>query len=146
MWEAGPEGINTKERKNPQKMKKSYHILSRINEITTPWAELSPETKLGGVSLAEFKTAVAACAQKREALKSLQSTIHATVCERMAADEAARKLIRKVVAGVIADPTMGADSPFYRALKYVPDSERASQLRKAPAVASKAAGSSPSTN
>ena len=40
-------------------MKKSYRILDRINEITTPWANLSPEAKLGGVTLSEFKTAVA---------------------------------------------------------------------------------------
>ncbi len=53
----------------------------------------------------------------------------------MAADKAAQKLIRRVVAGVIADPLLGPDSALYRAMKYVPDSERATgSTTKAPAT------------
>jgi len=126
-------------------MKKSRNIIARINEITTPWADHAPESKLGGLSLAEFKTAVAACIETRQEIKSLNSSISATMVERSGADNNAAKLIRRVVAGVIADPSLGSDSPLYRAMKYVPDSERASKQSKPAATESTVAASSPST-
>ena len=126
-------------------MKKAFEVIVRINEITTPWADHAPESKLGGLSLAEFKTAVAACTEKRQEIKSLNSSISAAISERTAADKAAFKLIRRVVAGVIADPTLGSDSPLYRAMKYVPDSERATSQPKQRATQAAATASSPST-
>jgi len=128
-------------------MKKSYDIAVRINEIITPWADLAPESKLGGFTLNEFKTAVAASLDKRQEIKALKAGISAAVAERSAADTTSLKSIRRVVAGVIADPSLGSDSPLYRAMKYVTDSERASaQSKQTPAaVAGAAAASSPST-
>jgi len=107
-------------------MKKANMVVDRINQIATPWSELGPELKLGGVTLSEFKTAVAACADKRQELATLKARINAAVSERLAADLAARKLMRRVVAGVVADPTLGSESAIYRAMKFVPDNERGS--------------------
>jgi len=129
-------------------MKKSRDLTARINEIITPWAELAPESKLGGMTLAEFKTTAAASIDKRQEIKTLKSSINAAVAERFAADKIVTKSMRRVVAGVIADPTLGSDSSLYRAMKYVPDSERASNQVKQAATATKAptvAASSPST-
>ena len=128
-------------------MKKSRDLTARINEIITPWAELAPESKLGGMTLAEFKTTAAASIDKRQEIKTLKSSINAAVAERFAADKIVTKSMRRVVAGVIADPSLGSDSPLYRAMKYVTDSERASaQSKQTPAaVAGAAAASSPST-
>ena len=130
-------------------MKKKTTIVEKINEITTPWGEMAPESKFGGVSLAEFKTAVAACADKRQELKMLKANISAAVNSRFAADAAAKKLIRRVVAGVVADPTLGADSDLYRAMNYVPASQRAArktqQTTSAAAAPAVVTASSPST-
>jgi hypothetical protein len=126
-------------------MKKTYNIADRINEILVPWETVSPDVKLAGMTLLEFKTVVADCATNREALEALRVSIHAAVSARMAADKTARKLIKRVVAGVIADGTLGPDSALYRAMKYVPDSEKATGLIKKPVVSTTAGSSSPST-
>ena len=79
----------------------------------------------------------------------LKSKVSAAVNSKFAADQAAKKLIRRVVAGVVADPTLGADSDLYRAMNYVPTSQRASVKSKqnTPAAEAPAAvsASSPST-
>lgn len=127
-------------------MKKSYLVPERINQIATPWGEVAPESKLGGITLAEFKTAVAACADKRQEIITLKAKINAAVSDRIAADAAARKLMRRVVAGVVADPTLGSESALYRAMKYVPDNERSSsQSKQGNTAVSTAAATTPSS-
>ena len=113
-------------------MNKSYLITNRITEIDGAWTDVAPEIKLAGMTEAEFKTAVAPCTSTRETLESMSTTIRATIADRNAADLAARKLIKRVVAAVVADPTLGPDSPLYRAMRYVPDAERSNgTVRKA---------------
>jgi hypothetical protein len=107
-------------------MKKSRQAPARINDIAVPWETLAAQTQLGGLTLSEFRTMVAECTETREQLAALWAGISAMISRRNAADETARKLIRRVVAGVIAEPSLGADSALYRAMKYIPDNERAS--------------------
>ena len=121
---------------------KQFH--AKLDNLLAAWAEFAPESKFAGMSLAEFKTAIARSIDSRSQLDSLRLQIKGILAERSAGDESARLLFTRVIGGVIADGAYGPDSGLYRALNYVPRSERASGLTQKTASASTASVTHPS--
>ena len=131
---------------------------AKLTNMLAAWSEFAPESKFAGMSLAEFKTAVARSIDSRSQLEALRLQIKGILADRSAGDAESRLLFARVVGGVIADGAYGSDSTLYRALDYIPRSERARSRTKkldsptavaasatAPTTAASAVASTPST-
>ena len=105
----------------------------RIAIFTAAWREIAPEASFAQMTLAEFETQTASLAQSTLRLQSLAAQTSAEVKTRAEADAAAREAMRIVANAVRGNPAYGEDSALYRAMGFVPLSERQSGLtRKAP--------------
>ncbi len=107
-------------------------ILARARDFLATWRNLAPTAKFGGTSADELEL------KMREAERIRQEILSAEVhlsglrlkrdqCERALADE----LIR-LAFGVRGHPEYGSDSPFYRALGFIPKSENRSGRPRKP--------------
>ena len=88
------------------------------------WEAVAPGVSLGGMTLEEFKAATAPVVAERANLKRLRGDVSGSIARRNIADQEAKKVINRVIAGVKASPNFGPDSDLYRQLGYVPDIER----------------------
>ena len=102
----------------------------KLTNLLATWSTFAPETKLAGMSLAEFKTAMAGSVETREQLDNLRLKIKGLIAERSVCDKAGSVIVARIVAGVLADADLGPNSGFYRALNYIPKDERASGLTR----------------
>jgi hypothetical protein len=106
----------------------------RVGIFTAAWREIAPEASFAGMTLAEFETQTAPLTQSIQRLQSLDAQYAAELKARAEADAAAREAMRIVVNAVRGNPAYGEDSALYRAMGFVPLSERQSGLtRKATA-------------
>ena len=127
-------------RPNPQAAPKkparsSPHMLQRLEAVLDAWAEIAPGSPLANMSLEEFKAAVAPSQETREALRLAKANYSAGIAARYAADEATSQLIRRVINCVKGDDEFGDDCPLYRALGYIPATERRTGRGRAAASA-----------
>lgn len=102
----------------------------RIGIFTAAWREIVPEGNFAGMTLAEFETKVAPLAASTLKLKALDVQYAAELKTRDEADAAARETLRIIAHAVRGDPAHGEDSPLYRAMGFVPLSERQSGLTR----------------
>lgn len=82
------------------------------------------------MTLAEFETQTAPLAQSIQRLQALDAQYAAELKARDEADTAARETLRIVVNAVRGDPAYGEDSRLYRAMGFVPLSQRQSGLTR----------------
>ena len=104
----------------------SSSIVTRIASLTTPWADMAPENKFSGMTLAEFKTSVAPSLDIRQAVASLRAQLKAQIGAQRDADKTSRMLCSRVVSAVKGDQTLGPNSTLYRAMGFIPTDERKS--------------------
>ena len=71
-----------------------------------------------------LKAATEPVVAERAKLKRLRGDVSGAIARRNTADQVAKKIINRVIAGVKASPNFGPDSDLYRQLGYVPDIER----------------------
>jgi hypothetical protein len=102
----------------------------RIGIFTAAWREIAPEGNFAGMTLAEFETKTVALAQSVQRLQALDAQYAAELKTRDEADAAAREVMRIVANSVRGDPAYGEDSALYRAMGFVPMSERQSGLTR----------------
>ena len=102
------------------------------------WNEYAPTETLGGLTLAQFQTEVQKPNAVRARLKAAQAQVRGITLERTKADELLNEQFVRIANSVRGNPEYGVDSPFYRALGFVPKSERKRPRRRstqAPATA-----------
>ena len=102
----------------------------KLAKLINAWETLRPAKGFGGMTLAEFKTAVQPSFAKRTAITQLQATLTALLDQRDDADGDSAGAMQLVVNGVKADPAEGEDGELYEAMGYVRKSERKSGLTK----------------
>lgn len=102
----------------------------RVAIFTAAWREIAPEGSFAGMTLAEFESNTAALAESQTALQALEAQTSAAIRARDEAESTVRRVIRQVGHAVRGDPAHGEDSPLYRAMGYVPESERQSGLTR----------------
>lgn len=102
----------------------------KMQKILTAWKTLAISKSFGGMTFAEYSAMVSNCMTPRTRLEELEDEMMQEQANRDAADELAMARILLVVAGVIADPTEGANSALYEAMGYVRKSERKSGLTR----------------
>jgi hypothetical protein len=102
----------------------------KAEDIRLVWKEQAPEAVFAGKPLAELEAALAALQESTEDLKIRDQARSAAVKMRDDKLKALATLLRTVVKGVQGHPEYGEDSPLYRAMGFVPLSERSSGLTR----------------
>jgi hypothetical protein len=105
-------------------------------DIRLVWKEQAPAALFAGKTLAELETAIAAVDGANEDLKIKEQARSAAVKMRDEKVKSLAELLRTVVRGVQGHPDHGEDSPLYRAMGFVPFSERRSGLTRRSTAAS----------
>ncbi|MDP3850920.1 MAG: hypothetical protein Q8Q59_10480 [Luteolibacter sp.] len=114
----------------------------RVGIFTAAWREIAPEASFAGMTLAEFETTTAPLMQSAQRLQALDAKYAAELKARAEAEVAARESMRLVANAVRGNPAYGEDGQLYRAMGYVPLSQRQSGLTRkgsAPAAAGETA-------
>jgi hypothetical protein len=102
----------------------------RVGIFTAAWREIAPEASFAGMTLAEFETKTAPFAQSTARLLALDVQYAAELKARDETEAAAKETMRIVANSVRGDPAHGEDSRLYRAMGFVPLSERQSGLTR----------------
>lgn len=104
----------------------------KAEDIRLVWKEQAPEAVFAGKTLAELEASLADVQQSNEDLKIKDQARSAAVKTRDDKLATLTALLRTVVRGVQGHPEYGEDSPLYRAMGFVPFSERKSGLTRRP--------------
>lgn len=106
----------------------------RIEIFRTAWREIASESTFAGMSLAQFEARVAPVKEVASKLEALATQRAAAQTEQLQIENDAKLALSLVINAVRGDPAHGEDSRLYRALGFVPKSERRSGLtRRGPA-------------
>jgi len=105
-------------------------IEEKIERMLNAWRTLAPEKSFGGMTFEQFESHAAPALQVRQHIENLDNQRAQASAERERADEAFEAKAKLVVAGVLADPTLGDDSALYEAFGYTRKSERKSGLHR----------------
>jgi hypothetical protein len=105
-------------------------ITDRITRFEQAWEKLADTTSFGGMTLSEFTEIVKPSFDERANIQVLEAQRSAAIRRRDDADELAREKMDLVVNAVRGNPDFGPDSPLYRALGFIPKSERRSGLTR----------------
>jgi hypothetical protein len=102
----------------------------RTDLFLAAWQEYAPTETLGGLTLAQFQTEVQKPNAVRARLKAAQAQVRGITLERAKVDELLNEQFVRIANSVRGNPEYGVDSPFYRALGFVPKSERKRPRRR----------------
>lgn len=105
-------------------------IEEKIERMLNAWRTLAPDKTFGGMTLTQFESVAAPSLGARRKIEELDNQRAQQIAERDAADDAFNDKAQLVVAGVLADPTEGSDSPLYGAFGYTRKSEIKSGLTR----------------
>ncbi|MDQ6789002.1 MAG: hypothetical protein M3033_19535 [Acidobacteriota bacterium] len=105
-------------------------VEEKMLTILNAWKTLAPDKTFGGMTAAQFETQVNKSRAPRTRLGELDDEIKQQQAIRESEDETTMGKVQLVVAGVLADPTEGADSALYEAMGYIRKSDRQSGLTR----------------
>lgn len=105
-------------------------IVTRIASLDIAWGDLAPEANFADMTHSEFKAATLVSLETRAQVTSFKLQLKAAVGAQRAADQLTQELCTRVVSGVKASGSYGSDSSLYRAMGFIPKSERKSRTRK----------------
>jgi hypothetical protein len=91
---------------------------------------LAPTKSFGGLTLADFEAQVENSLAPRVRLRELNDQAMQQMAMRDDEDSATMEKILLVVAGIVADPTEGANSALYEACGYIRKDNRKSGLTR----------------
>jgi hypothetical protein len=102
----------------------------KMERILNAWETLAPSKTFGGMTLQQFQAAAQPAQAARERVDEIEDQRTQAITAREQADDAFFAKAQLVVAGVLADPTEGADSALYEAMGYTRKSDRKSGLTR----------------
>jgi len=102
----------------------------KAEDFRIAWKQQAPEAAFGGKTLADFEADIAALDSAVEEFDIATSNRSAALRARDGKKEELKRSLRSIMRGVQADPAHGENSPLYRAMGYVPLSERRSGLTR----------------
>ena len=114
--------------------------MQRIEKVQQAWEMLSPGHEFAGMTLGGFQQAIAASRQVRERICQLESVMSGLIQERAVADARSHALATQVIHAVLAMPDTSERDRLYRAMGFIPGSERASGLTRRKKNASRTGG------
>ena len=102
----------------------------KAEDIHRAWKEQAPEALFAGKTVADFETSIVALQESAEEVAKLEAARMAALKVRDEKLAALTQLSNLVVFGVQGHADYGPDSPLYRAMGYIPSSERKSGLTR----------------
>ena len=108
----------------------STEITSRRERIRTAWSELAPAETFAGLALNEFVADTVDSVTLREEIDATRAKLAGLYLQREQADAENRNTMQLVINSVRGNPAFGEDSALYRAMGFVPKSERDSGLTR----------------
>jgi hypothetical protein len=105
-------------RKNPGR------VLKRMEKILSAWELEAAGDSFYGMTLKEFQETVQPALEVRERLQALERETLALIQQRAMLDEKCNELASGVVFAVRAHSKHGPNSPLYRMMGYVRDSDK----------------------
>jgi hypothetical protein len=102
----------------------------KAEDISLVWKEQAPEAVFAGKPLVDLEAALAGLQESNKDLKIRDQARSAAVKTRDDKLKSLATLLRNLVKGVQSHPEYGEDSPLYRAMGFVPFSERRSGLTR----------------
>lgn len=102
----------------------------KMLKILNAWKTLAPAKSFGGLTLADFEAQVENSLAPRVRLRELNDQAMQQMAMRDDEDSATMEKILLVVAGIVADPTEGANSALYEACGYIRKDNRKSGLTR----------------
>ena len=100
-----------------------HHILDRTVNFLTCWTTQAADATFAGIQPADLAAETALAQKAREEVLAAEAALRALRHTRNQADRRLAAVLRRFANGVCAHPDYGSNSPFYRALGFVPDSE-----------------------
>jgi hypothetical protein len=122
--------VATKQKPEMATKRKYPPTADRVGIFQAAWREIAAEASFAGMTLAEFETKTAPLAQSVAKLQALDAQYAAELKARDEAETAAKEVLRMAAHGVRGNPEYGEDSQLYRAMGFVPLSERQSGLTR----------------
>jgi hypothetical protein len=105
-------------RKNPGR------VLKRMEKILSAWQLEGAEDSFYGMTLKEFQETVQPALEVRERLQALETEALALIQRRALLDEKCNEIASGVVFAVRSHSNHGPNSPLYRMMGYVLDSDK----------------------
>jgi len=109
-------------------------VAGKITRATEGWEEHTEDAKFAEMTLDQFKAKVKPSLDCREKIARLRRQLETAIKKRQECDAASTDICIKVVNALRGDIEYGEDSALYKALGYVPKSERKSGLRRMAAL------------
>jgi hypothetical protein len=110
--------------------KNPTRIVRKVEEVSTAWERIAPAVEFAGMSLADFREAVAESFTIRTKAAELEAELSANIARRALADENTNAKLKFVVNSVKGHPAYGENSDLYRAMGYVTAADRATGLTR----------------
>jgi hypothetical protein len=104
--------------------------MEKLERVLTAWQTISNDKRFGGMSVNDFESFVNASRNSRVLINTIEDQKTEALAQRESNDEIGLGKLELVVAGVLADPTEGANSALYEAMGYVKKSDRKSGLTR----------------
>ena len=111
---------------------RNRHILARANDFLATWKQLAPDAKFGHTPVDELERKVRNAEQIRQEILSAEVRLSGLRLKRDQTERALADELIRLANGVRGNPDFGRDSPFYRALGFVPKSENRSGRPRKP--------------
>ncbi|GAA5483678.1 hypothetical protein [Haloferula sargassicola] len=112
---------------------KRYTVNTAIqarDEFIRAWKQHAPEVSFGDMTVDQFAESTSAMLDVRDRIADARSIVKGLIRERDHVDAEFRKRMQQVVRFIQGADAFGEDSALYRALGYVPKSERSSGLTR----------------
>ncbi len=104
----------------------------KAEDFRLAWKELAPDATFAGKTLAEFEAALVPLQDALVELRTMTVKRSAALKVRNQEESSLKDLLILITHSVRSDPAHGEDSPLYRAMGFVPKSERSSGLIRPP--------------
>jgi hypothetical protein len=101
---------------------------SFLRDVVSAWTALAPTAKFAGLTPAQFQAKVEPSFTVRTQIASLEQQLKALRHARKSADRVSNNEVLKIISCVRSASEFGEDSALYKAMGYVPKSERKSGL------------------
>ena len=92
--------------------------IEKLGRITAAWATLAPSKSFGGMTLQEFRDAIAPSFEIRDRVTHLEADLVDAKRDRATADHTSMNKAQLVINSVISHPEHGPDSDLYEAMGY----------------------------
>ncbi|MCU0238069.1 MAG: hypothetical protein MUC29_01395 [Pyrinomonadaceae bacterium] len=101
-----------------------------LNNVLVPWKEIAPDDVFSGMKSEQFEVEVKKSMDIRVVIANLEAELEHKKQERDAIDGNNKQMAMRIVDSVAGHQNHGRDSGLYKAMGFVPKSERKSGLTR----------------